>query len=87
MYKDKSKQREANRLRMQRARVTQKVTQTQGSTTKDVLPAYLIAIVDKRAKMEAIVEQLSRHKLLDDVRYGVNGPTFKDIAAILEDTA
>lgn len=88
MYKDKEKQKKANKLRMQRVRITRRVTQkvTQTGEKTDVLPAYLVAIVDKRSKMEAIVEQLSRRRLLEDIRYGVNGPTFKEISEILEDT-
>jgi hypothetical protein len=46
--------------------------------------ALIIAIAFRKDKLKAIVESLSKHKLLHEVRYGVNGFTFNKIKEILE---
>lgn len=97
MFKDKEKQREYNRQRMQRTRVTQKVTQVPEDVLPDtpVLPIPVLptdyppvinalADMDKRAKLRAICQSLGSRGLLREVRYGVEGPTFDVVAECLE---
>lgn len=53
-----------------------------------VTPALLDALVDKnkRLKLEKINESLKSFHQSDNIRYGINGPTFTDINELLEAT-
>ena len=48
-------------------------------------PALVLALADpiRMAKLQAITDSLKRHNQLDNVRYGVWGPTFKSIDKVL----
>ena len=86
MYKDKDAQREYNRERMRKARVAQT-----GNTDHDrergntKYPALVLALADpvKRGKIQKITDSLKHHSMLDNVRYGIWGPTFTRIDKLL----
>ena len=89
MYKDKDRQKEANRLAKQRQRtkgMTQEGMTGQGMTEGNtVYPAIIIALADpvKRKKLEAITQSLKSHNVLEGVRYGIGGPTFATVEKYL----
>lgn len=87
MYRDKEKQREANRLASRRKRDKAKGMTRQGMTEdKSVIPegvaypAIIVALADKDKgdKLIRICNQLRDRRLLDNVRYGINGYTFTE---------
>ena len=90
--------REQTRLRVQRYRERQSVTQpTPESVTKalkdvtqDVTqyPAILDALIDpvKRRKLEKIYQSLKALNVLSEIRYGTRGPTFDVIGDLLDAT-
>ena len=47
-------------------------------------PAVVNAVVNNRAKMEAITMELKAHHVSDIVRYGIDGPTFDVVGEILD---
>ena len=82
MYKDKEKQKEANRLAQARFKakgITQGITE---------YPAIIRALVDpkKRAMLEFISEDLKQKHLGHQLSYGVNGPDFDMVGELLEVT-
>jgi len=88
MYKNTEKQREANRLANKRYRakgITPEGITEQGITQKVRYPALVLALADpvKRGKIQRITDSLKRHNQLDNVRYGIFGPTFKSIDKLL----
>lgn len=58
------------------------------SVTKEY-PGIVQALVDsmKRQKLERIHQSLKRRGLLEEVRYGMFGPTFEIVGELLEVTA
>jgi len=84
MYKDKEKQRQAEKEASKRYRA--KKGMTEGMTE---YPAILRALVNpkKRAMLEYISEDLRRKGLAGKVWYGVNGPDFEMVGELLEVTA
>jgi len=50
-------------------------------------PALLSAIVNDRKRLESITAELKSHNQLDNVRYGLSGPTMGQLAEMLEITA
>ena len=48
-------------------------------------PALLYALADpiKRAKLRRICESLKNHGVLQDVNYGIGGPTFNEVSEYL----
>lgn len=67
---------------MRRKRSNNRVGLTGGSNT---YPAVIVAIADKekREKLIRISNQLRNHRQLENVRYGINGPTFTEVDAML----
>ena len=86
-YKDKVAQKNYNKERMRKARVAQMGSTTVGNTTtgSTEYPALLYALADikKRAKLRSICQSLHNHRVLQEVRYGVNGPTLDIVAEFL----
>jgi hypothetical protein len=54
----------------------------------EVTPSLLAVLInkDRRSKFESIYKSLKVHNQTDNVRYGVNGPTFTDIGEMLAAT-
>ena len=94
MYKDKDKQKQYNRERMQRIRQgntnggnTEQGNTSEGITlTESEYPPILRALVDpiKREKLERITQELKARHVAGSVRYGIDGPTFDSIGDLLD---
>lgn len=89
MYKDEGKQKEANRERQRRYKEKQKALLSEGVTWQGVtkFPSLILALADpvKFDKIERILASLKRHSgvKLENIWYGVYGPTFKSIDNLL----
>lgn len=90
MYKDKNKQKEANRLAKQKQRGMTKGMTSEGMTQQGMTyPTIIVALVDpeKRAKLTSICNQLKDRGLLDKVSYGLSDkircPTFREVDKML----
>lgn len=49
-------------------------------------PAYLEALIDKRDELAKIYQELKVRRLDPEIRYGVHGPTFREMGELLEIT-
>lgn len=82
---------EQTRMRVQRYRERQNVTQSPENVTLDVTqyPAILYALTDceKRKKLEKIYNSLNEFKVADKVYYGMRNPVpFDVVGDLLEAT-
>ena len=86
-YKDKETQREAVKKAVEKHRGITKGITEQGITGEGITryPALLYALVEKRAKLEAICQSLGKYR--GQVTYGVGGPDFFMVSEMLECTA